>query len=738
MPALGDIDDDSRARLRRSAGWHDLPLRTQGLVVLAVPVLGLVSAAALVSVEIGGGGDSSSLSVATLAVLGVTVLAATASTVVFMRDLARRVNHLRTNADRLACEATLSPAGPGTDEIGVAEHTLSRAAGVLAVRQRQLEEARSSLEHLVSAGPMVMFAGALTTRLDDPSPLILDYVSSNSARVMGHSPVALLHDPATFLSLVHPDDTASLLDAARRATGDARSKSVMEFRFRHLDGSWRSMEGMVRGHETEPTRILGYAVDITARRAAEQAHRESESRLTAFLDNSSALISLKDPFGRYQFANRALVELFDTSDRSIPGTTDFDHWPDAAPLLRARDQRVLVTREPLQFEEVIELDDGPHTFFSVKFPLLDADGMPVAVGSISTDITEVREALDTVAARERVLSTVIGASPDVITILEDDGTIRTMSVAFERIFGYPTRTLFDRKLVDVIHPDDRAETGRRLALLKRGAESRVTLRFRWERADGAWVTIESNAQVITAPDGRHDGVVMVSRDITDQIALEQAMRDAKEQAEKASNAKSDFLSRVSHELRTPLNAMLGFAQLLQLEEMEDPSSEYVEQIAKAGDHLLALINEVLDIGRIESESIHLQLEAIDAAGAVEEVLALTAPLAARAGVTLNGPTDGDGIALLADRQRLTQVLLNLVSNAIKYNRDGGAGSTSRSTPGATSSPSPSPTPAPGSPPTRSSASSCPSTGWASRTPASRGPASGSPSARPSPNAWAAR
>jgi signal transduction histidine kinase len=185
------------------------------------------------------------------------------------------------------------------------------------------------------------------------------------------------------------------------------------------------------------------------------------------------------------------------------------------------------------------------------------------------------------------------------------------------------------------------------------------------------VTIESNAQVIPAPDGRHDGVVMVSRDITDQIALEQAMREAKEQAEKASNAKSEFLSRVSHELRTPLNAMLGFAQLLQLEELEDPSSEYVEQIAKAGDHLLALINEVLDIGRIESENIHLRLEPVVAADAVDEVLALTAPLAARASITLNGPLGDRDVLLRADRQRLAQVLLNLVSNAIKYNHEGG-------------------------------------------------------------------
>ena len=670
-------DGDSRPR-RGSGGWHDLSLRAQGLVVFVVPTLGLITAVGLLVVDIGRG-SASNLSLVTVGLLGLVVLVGTIVSFLYLQNLARRVNHLRANAERLARDAALSPAPPGTDELAATEQTLARAAEVLASRRRQLEEARASLEHLVSAGPMVMFAGTLTTRLTDESPLTLDYVSSNSSRVMGHSPVALLRDGSAIVDLVHPDDLAALLSACRRAVGDTRSQTTVEFRMRHLDGSWRWMEGIVRGHEVEPCRVLGYAVDITARRQAELAHHESESRLSAFLDNSSALVSLKDPFGRYQFANRAFTELFGVADAGVAGTDDFDHFPDLAPMLRARDQRVLVSRQPLQFEEVIDLPDGPHTFLSVKFPLLDVDGVPVAVGSISTDITEVKQAVDTVAARERVLSTVIGASPDVITILEYDGTIRTTSVAFERIFGYPTRAVVDKKLFEIVHPDDVDSTRSLLEQLRRGDSSRVTLRFRSQTADGVWVTIESHAQVISRHDGtvagedeESDGVVMVSRDVTDQIALEHALRQALEQAEKASMAKSAFLSRVSHELRTPLNAMLGFTQLLEMEELPEPGPEYIGQIARAGSHLLALINEVLDIARIESQSLNLRLEPVCTGVAVNEVLELTAPLAARAGIALHGPDRIVAEAYLrADRQRLLQVLLNLVSNAIKYNQPGG-------------------------------------------------------------------
>ncbi len=201
---------------------------------------------------------------------------------------------------------------------------------------------------------------------------------------------------------------------------------------------------------------------------------------------------------------------------------------------------------------------------------------------------------------------------------------------------------------------------------------RVTLRFRARRSDRTWITIESHAQLVEGPDGADDGVVMVSRDISEQIELEEALRRAKDEAERASNSKSEFLSRVSHELRTPLNAMLGFAQLLELEDLGESTTEYVGQITRAGDHLLALINEVLDIARIESERMHLRMEALPASAAVREVVDLAAPLAARAGVGLHGPTDGlDEVEVHADRQRLLQVLLNLVSNAIKYNHPGG-------------------------------------------------------------------
>jgi signal transduction histidine kinase/ActR/RegA family two-component response regulator len=151
------------------------------------------------------------------------------------------------------------------------------------------------------------------------------------------------------------------------------------------------------------------------------------------------------------------------------------------------------------------------------------------------------------------------------------------------------------------------------------------------------------------------------------------LQNANKELRVASAAKSDFLSRMSHELRTPLNAILGFGQLLELDSLEPAQQESVEQILKGGRHLLELINEVLDISRIEAGTMTISLEPVEAVSMLGDVLSLVGPMAAERGIELATelpPTEDSYVA--ADRQRLRQVLLNLLSNGVKYNRSGGS------------------------------------------------------------------
>jgi signal transduction histidine kinase len=139
----------------------------------------------------------------------------------------------------------------------------------------------------------------------------------------------------------------------------------------------------------------------------------------------------------------------------------------------------------------------------------------------------------------------------------------------------------------------------------------------------------------------------------------------------ASQSKSTFLSRMSHELRTPLNAILGFGQLLELEAVDADSRESAAQILAAGRHLVALVDEILDIGRIEAGELALEIEPVLVADVVADVLSMMRPLADARGLVVLDQTAQDPGVVLADRARLRQVLVNLVSNAVKYNRQGG-------------------------------------------------------------------
>src|SRR6266436_3599334 len=143
------------------------------------------------------------------------------------------------------------------------------------------------------------------------------------------------------------------------------------------------------------------------------------------------------------------------------------------------------------------------------------------------------------------------------------------------------------------------------------------------------------------------------------------------EAGRANQAKSEFLSRMSHELRTPLNAILGFAQLLEMDAASAEQRESVEQILRGGRHLLGLINEVLDISRIEAGRLQLSLEPVPVQETVRQAIELVQPSAAEAHVTVRAEAMGEALHVLADRQRLQQVLLNLLSNGVKYNRAGG-------------------------------------------------------------------
>ncbi len=254
----------------------------------------------------------------------------------------------------------------------------------------------------------------------------------------------------------------------------------------------------------------------------------------------------------------------------------------------------------------------------------------------------------------------------------DPPTYLFISPGFERLTGYSAEEAYaDPALVtmQLLHPDDVDVVRGRLYTGLTEAGSRSS-EHRIVRADGTVRWVRVVVTTVPNPEGVAERVVGMIDDITDRVLATQALATAEADARGANEAKNEFLSRMSHELRTPLNAVLGFGQLLErsLDSAEDLDS--VRHVLSAGRHLLSLINDVLDISRIESGEMSFSLEPVRVEGIVDEVSRLMQPIASGAGVLLLQDS-GDPSFVLADAQRLRQILLNLIGNAVKYNHPGG-------------------------------------------------------------------
>ena len=274
------------------------------------------------------------------------------------------------------------------------------------------------------------------------------------------------------------------------------------------------------------------------------------------------------------------------------------------------------------------------------------------------------------------LRSILNNVPLGIMFLDLEGHLIECNTRLCEMTGQPASTLLGRSVVDLVHSDDAAAIRRLRRELLQGHVPSAPEVIRLRGAAGQEITVRVRASALRSASGALMGMVGVVEDITEHLQFE-ASELALQRAEAANRAKSEFLSRMSHELRTPLNAMIGFAQLLGLD--RDPGllahqREWTQQIQRAGWHLLEMINDTLDLARIESGSVQLKLMPVAVQPLVAACQAMVAAVAEQrkvAFVDRLDEADSTGLAVLADTTRLKQVLTNLLSNAVKYNREGG-------------------------------------------------------------------
>jgi PAS domain S-box-containing protein len=510
------------------------------------------------------------------------------------------------------------------------------------------------------------------------------FVSSGVRELLGIEPGEFVADGLLMHRLRHDEDRA-LIEARTQAANAAGAPLRLEYRVRLPDGRVKWVLVLSTPAPPEqglPVRV-GMVFDITARKQAEQALQASEARMQQLVSLLPGVVYrlYLSPDGkpRYGFVSDHVRTLYGLEPAEVLADGEAlsrRRHPDAAAATEAVALPGLLRGDELHYETRMIALDGTERWVEVhsrEAPPEDDTGTRVRVG-VLLDITQRKRAELELAAQAEVWKRAIEASGDGVWDWHIRDGVEILSLQCKALYGFGPDELPDTPdaLDSRTHPDDRPRMVADREAHFAGRTERYVNEHRVMCKDGSWKWIRSRGIVISRDDqGAPLRMIGTHTDITAAKQAE-ALRLERDRAAAADMAKSQFLSRVSHELRTPLNAILGFTQLLELDSAVLPERQqgWVRQVLSSGRHLLALMDDILDLSSAQTGQLAVQAGAVPLRPVVDEAWAMLAREAESRGIELQDEI-GDGHTLLADRKRLKQVVSNLLSNAIKYNRAGG-------------------------------------------------------------------
>lgn len=305
---------------------------------------------------------------------------------------------------------------------------------------------------------------------------------------------------------------------------------------------------------------------------------------------------------------------------------------------------------------------------------LDSDDMTKGVTFTATDITEQESAKMEIQNKEGQIRALVNSIPDLVWLKDPDGVYLECNSKFERFLGAKEAEIIgktdydfvEKELADLITEKDRdvMKTGKPVM-----SEEEVNY-----ADDGHMELLEIIKTPMYDSNGRLIGVLGIGRDITRHKEAEESLLQAKILAEKANQLKSEFIATMSHELRTPLNSIIGFSQILNRnhhDHLDDTEVKYTANIVKSGKHLLSLINEILDLSKIESGTMEIKYENFQISTLIAEAKALVFPMMKSKEINFTSHVEEKYLIVFADRKKMKQIMYNLLSNAIKFTPRGG-------------------------------------------------------------------
>ena len=424
-------------------------------------------------------------------------------------------------------------------------------------------------------------------------------------------------------------------------------------------------------------KVIGVASlvqDVTDRVAAEKNLRVSEERLQAVLDNSTAVIYVKDLEGKYLLINKRFEELFKVNRKEVASKTDYDLFPkETADYLRINDQKVIEADTSFEFEEVVPHEDGLHTYISVKFLLRDATGKPYAVCGVSTDITERKHAEDALEASREMLRLVLDTVPVAVFWKDKDLNYLGCNTNFAKDAGFSTPDeligkddldMSWKESAEIYRTDDRSVIS--------SGEAKLNYEEPQDGVEDSRRWLKTSKIPLRNKGGDIFGVLGTYEDITDRKLAEVELEKAKITAESANKAKSAFLATMSHEIRTPLATIIGVEELLCDTELDNEQEKYVKILRDTSAMLLKIINNILDFSKVESGQINIENSEFILRELSYSICSGFEVSAADSGLKSVCHVDDDvPDALIGDGIKLRQILSNLMDNAIKFTGEGG-------------------------------------------------------------------
>ena len=503
---------------------------------------------------------------------------------------------------------------------------------------------------------------------------VIKFFNPKLQQMLGYSAERLATMP--FTDVIAVEDRPLVVDRyVRRLRGEDLPHQY-EFRFLTVSGEllWTEINSVMIDWDGHPASLCFFR-DVNEQKRTEEALRDSEALYHSLVESLPLSIFRKDADGRIRFANRRFCETLGRPLDELRGKTDFDLFPrELAEKYRRDDEEVLATGRVLEDVEEHQKPDGETIYVQIlKAPVHGADGQVRGVQGMFWDVSarrRVEEKLRENAERTRLI---LDTAYDAFVGVDSEGRIIDWNPQAETVFGWPRSEALGRPLAEtIIPPQFRDVYSRRLQqTLTRGHGAVLNKRIEITamRRDGSEFPVE--AAITPVRLGKTHLFHAFLHDISRRKRYEAELRDAKEAAEAANRAKSAFLANMSHEIRTPMNAIIGMAELVLDTPLSAEQREYLKLVLESADSLLSIINDLLDFSKIEAGKFSLDPLPFDVHENVGDTMKSLAVRAHKKGLELIHEIAGDVPRMVVgDPNRLRQVVINLVGNAIKFTEQG--------------------------------------------------------------------